>query len=107
MPRYKPIQIACPHYQRLVRGEYECDSRGRYYLGPRGTFLLHRVRCGHLGGRCAQTLCALHRHNRGGARTWFPENVVPLPQAQRAPAGRRAREHAPESGDGATFSLEA
>jgi len=82
MEKRKAILIPCPQYGRLVRGSCACDEEGRYRRGPEGEFILDHVRCDQLGGRCMETLCALHRHNRRGPGTWFPggpgqENAQP------------------------------
>lgn len=82
--RRKPVQIGCPHYRRLVRGNYECDEAGRFRLGPGGEFLLHLARCGQHGGRCPQTLCALHRHNRRARGSWYPTGIWAMRQPPRA-----------------------
>lgn len=71
----RPILLACPHYGRHVRGTYLCDAAGQYLLTAQGTLALEMTRCGQAEGRCAQTLCALHRYNRRGPNTWFPEIV--------------------------------
>jgi len=106
--RSKPILIGCPHCHALVRGQYDCDERGEYRLGGDGTFLLERLRCGQREGRCAQTLCVLHRLNRGGGASWYPESVWPVEQPRRRRGGRissvAGRQGPP---DGATMSLEA
>ncbi len=83
MPRTKPIWIGCPQYRRHVRGRYACDEHGRYRLGPGGGFLLEWTRCEQLGGRCMQTLCALHRHNRRGPGTWYPDRLLAAPDPVR------------------------
>ena len=75
MPAYRPIWIGCPQYHCLVRGEYACDGQGGYRLAPGGQFLLEHVRCGHRAGRCVQTLCTLHRHNRRGPGSWYPSGI--------------------------------
>jgi hypothetical protein len=90
MAETRPILIGCPHYKRFVRGEYEIDAAGEYVLGPDGSFLLGRTRCGHNAGRCTQTLCVLHRHCRRGPTSWFPERIRPYPE------GRRRRKPAPD-----------
>ena len=92
MAAYKPILIGCPQYRRVVRGTYECDERGSYLLGPGGTFVLHRARCGQYGGRCMQTLCALHRYNRRGIGSWYPIGIwaVPDPPKRRRTAAAGA-----------------
>jgi hypothetical protein len=100
MGQHRPILIACPQYGRLVRGTYACDPAGGYVLGPEGRFLLNRVRCAQQEGRCMETLCALHRFNRGGPGTWFPGRVLAAPQRRRrtprpeppVPAPRQASE---------------
>ena len=84
----KPILIGCPQYSELVGGQYECDASGQYAMAPDGSFALPRVQCGHRGGRCMQTLCALHRYNRRGAGTWFPSKIL----AMRDGPGEAARE---------------
>ena len=71
----KAVMIACPQYGRFVRGEYLCDSPGAAGLSDGGTIALQHVRCGQEGGRCSQTLCVLHRYNRKGAGSWYPESV--------------------------------
>jgi len=83
LAEYKPIVIACPQYRKLVRGEYACGPDGKYLLGPGGEFVLGRVRCGHNGGRCMATLCALHRYNRRGPGTWYPGRVAAASPAMR------------------------
>ena len=80
MARRKGILIACPQYLKLVRGTYECDKSGRYRLDAEGKFALHRARCNHYGGRCMQTLCVLHRYNRGGPGSWYPARILALPE---------------------------
>lgn len=89
----KPILIGCPQFNKLMRGSYECDDEGNYLLAPDGSFALPRVRCGHDGGRCAETLCALHRHNRRGPATWYPSKVLAMtqPHPPKKPANRKSR----------------
>ena len=89
MAKTLPILIGCPQYQKLVRGTYACGPDGRYLLGPNGSFLLERVRCAHDGGRCAQTLCVLHRYNRLGDSSWYPSRLVPVRQSRPRPDKRR------------------
>lgn len=96
MPERRSILIGCPHYRRCVRGSYECDGQGNFLVDSAGRFLLHRVRCGHNGGRCTQTLCVLHRYNRLGQGSWHPAGIWAAPAGgdrcqEPAPAGR-ARE---------------
>ncbi|MBS3733452.1 MAG: hypothetical protein KGY99_00805 [Phycisphaerae bacterium] len=95
-PRRKAIVIGCPQHGKPVRGTYPCDARGRYApLGADGDFLLDYVQCDHDNGRCMQTLCALHRYNRRGPGTWYPDHV----RAAREPAPRgRSRRADPEAG---------
>ena len=85
MTKRRPILIGCPQYQKLVRGTYECGLDGQYLLGPDGSFLIERARCGHDGGRCAQTLCVLHRYNRRGSGSWYPSRLVPVGRPTGAP----------------------
>jgi hypothetical protein len=80
MAKTKPILIACPQHMEYVRGTYECDKAGRYRLGPSGQFDLARARCGQDGGRCMQTLCALHRYNRRGPGSWYPTEIRAMPE---------------------------
>ena len=72
----KPIWIICPQHLKRVRGSYECDGAGQYRLGPQGQVLLKYAACEQDGGRCAQTLCVLHRHNRRGPASWYPERIL-------------------------------
>ena len=97
MAKSKPILIACPQYGTLVDGTYQCDETGAYRLGPDGTFDLKLVRCSQHGGRCMETLCALHRYNRGGPDTWYPGRVLAM--ADR-PKRRRTRRPRSPAGDG-------
>lgn len=86
MTRYRPIFIGCPQYRVLVRGEYESDESGRYRAGADGAFVLGRLRCRQYGGRCMQTLCALHRYNRQGCGSWYPAGLLAMPERRRPPA---------------------
>jgi hypothetical protein len=83
MPASRPIQIACPEYNRLVPGSYLPGSNGQFYYASDGGFLLGQVRCSQCQGRCAQTLCALHRYNRKGPSTWYPERIFAMHQGSR------------------------
>ncbi len=85
MAKQRPIQIGCPNYQKLVPGSYDCDNQGNYLVAEDGAYLVERVHCGHLAGKCAQTLCILHRHNRGGPKSWFPSRIVAAPKTRKAP----------------------
>ena len=104
MAKQRPIQIGCPAYQKLVPGTYDCDARGEYLLSPDGSFLVERTHCGHLAGRCVQTLCILHRHNRGHARSWFPSRLVASPLGKggagkaKPKSGRRREPAGPSPG---------
>jgi len=84
----KPVLIGCPQYRKLVRGNYSCDESGRYLFGSNGRFVLKLICCGQDGGRCMQTLCALHRFNRRGSSTWFPGQVLAM---RERPGGRSAQ----------------
>jgi len=98
MARRRRILIGCPQYRKLVAGTYDCDDRGRYRLGSDGEFLLEHVRCDQLDGRCMQTLCVLHRHNRGGPDSWHPSEVLAAAPSTRR--RRRRRPPAPAAGEG-------
>ena len=87
MAQRKPIWIGCPQYMKRVRGTYECDEAGRYRLGLGGKFLLEYTQCSQDGGRCMQTLCALHRFNRRGPGSWYPVLIVAMPEPKRRPGG--------------------
>lgn len=87
MAHRKPIWIGCPQYMKRVRGTYECDEAGRYRLGEGGKFLLELTQCSQDEGRCMQTLCALHRFNRRGPGSWYPELIEPMPEPKRRPGG--------------------
>ncbi len=87
MPARKPIWIICPQHLKRVRGSYECDEAGRYRLGPDGQFLLKYATCDQDDGRCAETLCVLHRYNRRGPLSWYPERILAMrPPRRRRPA---------------------
>jgi hypothetical protein len=88
-----PILIACPEYRKLVRGWAECDETGLPRRADDGDLLLGAVRCNQHNGRCAQTLCALHRYNRRGRGTWYPDRVFAMPSRSRAVAGKVRRGH--------------
>jgi hypothetical protein len=87
----KPILIACPEFNRLVRGTYHRNEDGRMARGRDGGFLLRLVHCSHMEGRCAQTLCALHRFNRGGPQTWVPDRIFAMPDHARRVSVAAAR----------------
>jgi len=79
----KPIWIICPQHLKRARGSYECDGAGQYRLGPEGQFLLKYAACEQDGGKCAQTLCVLHRYNRRGPASWYPERILAMRQPKR------------------------
>jgi len=105
MERRRGILIGCPQYRVMVRGSYACDEGGRYLLGPGGSFLLERVRCGHHGGRCVQTLCVLHRHNRGGPGSWYPDKVLADRHGTDKPRPPRPGPAPADGDDGASVDL--
>ena len=93
MPKRKPIWIVCPQYRKRVRGWYEAGPDGAFRYTPSGDYVLEDVRCSHDGGRCMQTLCVLHRYNRRGPESWYPERILAMPdRPQRAPAPPRDEE---------------
>jgi len=92
MPRRKPIWIVCPQHAKRVRGWYEAGPDGAFRFGPGETYLLESVRCSQDGGRCMQTLCVLHRYNRRGPESWYPEKVLAMPEPK-----HRASGHGPAS----------
>ena len=81
----RPILIGCPQHQRLVRGTYACGRDGRFLLADDGSFVVERVCCGHDGGRCAQTLCVLHRYNRRRSASWYPSRILAAPEPKTPP----------------------
>jgi hypothetical protein len=103
MPCSRIIQIACPEHQRLVRGTYVPDQRGRFLYAADGGFLLNMVRCGQMEGRCMQTLCALHRYNRGGPGSWYPDRIYAMPERKHT-CPRSANRRKPPGG---SISIEA
>lgn len=72
----------------MVRGTYH-PAGGRYRYGPDGSFLLNHVTCCQDAGRCCQTLCALHRYNRRGRGTWYPDRVYAMGERTCARAGKQ------------------
>lgn len=96
--------IGCPQYGKLVRGSYKCDERGAYKLAPDGQFLLQFARCSQQDGRCMETLCALHRYNRRGLGTWYPDRLLAMPDRRAAP--RRGKQRTPPPNDGGSLSIE-
>ncbi len=90
MVRTKPILIACPQYRRTVRGTYQSGEDGSLLLGGDGEYILDHVRCEQYGGRCMQTLCALHRYNKRGPKSWYPKIILAHPSAKRPPRPRKA-----------------
>jgi len=79
MPKHKPIWIICPQHLKRVRGWYEAGPDGAFRYTPGGEYVLDDVRCTHDGGRCMQTLCVLHRYNRRGPESWYPERILAMP----------------------------
>jgi len=71
----KTVEIACPHQRKIVKALYPRGPDGRYLCEADGTFNLELVECSQDDGRCAETLCALHRFNRRGAGTWYPDQI--------------------------------
>jgi hypothetical protein len=86
----KTIEIACPHQRNVIKGVYPCGPDGRYLLSPDGSFNLDLVECSQDEGRCAEMLCALHRFNRRGPGTWYPDQLLATPEAK--PPRRRPTE---------------
>lgn len=78
MAKYKPIRVGCPQYGQIVGGRYPIGPDGKYMLLESGAFDVYLVQCDQFGGKCAQTLCALHKHNRRGPATWFPDKVMAM-----------------------------
>ena len=93
MDQTKPILIACPQYRVAVRGTYILDGDRSCPLTGGGEYMLRRVRCSQYAGRCMQTLCALHRYNRRGKGSWYPEIILALPD--RGPKRPSRRSMAP------------
>jgi hypothetical protein len=105
-PGYRPILIGCPELRKLVRGKYLRNGDGVFRVGLHGEFLLELVRCNHDEGRCMQTLCALHRYNRRGAGTWYPDRVLALPDRRPRRKAKGSRPRA-KGGDGSMVSYRA
>ena len=76
----KAVEIACPHQRKIIKGLYPCGSDGRYLLAADGVFGLELVECSQDEGRCVETLCALHRFNRRGPGTWYPNELRAIPE---------------------------
>jgi len=95
MAKRRPILIGCPQYQKLVRGTYDSGPDGRFLLDPDGSFLVERTQCAHNGGRCAQTLCVLHRYNRRGDSSWFPSRIIAAPEPKPRPNVRPGGQASP------------
>ena len=81
----------------MVPGRYDCNETGQYLLGAASEFLLAHTHCGQYGGRCMQTLCVLHRYNRRGSKSWFPEKIVAA-EKRRPPKRRAVQKPAPAGG---------
>ena len=86
----KLVDIACPHQRKIVRANYPCHSDGRYLLTAEGNFDMELIQCTQDHGRCAETLCALHRFNRRGPGTWYPDQLRAMREAK--PRRRRPTE---------------
>jgi hypothetical protein len=104
MPTSQPILIACPALRRVVRGRCAADESGRCRRGADGSFPLSAVTCGQDGGRCGETLCALHRYNRRGPGTWYPDRVWAL---RTPPAGRNRDQPRPTGGSEGMLCIDA
>jgi hypothetical protein len=77
MPRRRqPIFIICPQHVKQVHGWYVSGEDGRFRYAADGGYVLDFVRCSQDGGRCMQTLCVLHRYNRRGPASWYPEKIA-------------------------------
>ncbi|MGC9453630.1 MAG: hypothetical protein ACP5HU_02090 [Phycisphaerae bacterium] len=83
MSKSRPIFIACPALRRVVRGSCAADASGDCPLTRDGSFPLSAITCNQDNGRCAETLCALHRYNRRGPGTWYPDRVWAMPKASK------------------------
>lgn len=105
MARIKPILIACPQYRTAVRGTYDCEPDGSCPRGLDGKYMLHRVRCSQHGGRCMQTLCALHRYNNRGPESWYPKTVLALPDVNSSCRRRRRKAGGEPSPNGSSVSV--
>ncbi len=75
MKTSKNIVIACPHQREVIKASYPCGPDGRYLLMSDGTCNMELIQCSQDDGRCAETLCALHRFNRRGPGTWYPDSI--------------------------------
>jgi len=93
----KTIEIACPHQRKVIKASYPCGPDGRYLCRGDGTFDLELVQCSQDDGRCAETLCALHRFNRRGAGTWYPDQIRAMRE------GQQPRDRPTESGDEGSY----
>jgi hypothetical protein len=81
----KLVDIACPHQRKIVRANYPCHSDGRYLLTAEGNFDMELIQCTQDHGRCAETLCALHRFNRRGEGTWYPDTIRAMREGNQTP----------------------
>ena len=73
--KIKTVEIACPHQGKIIKALYPCGPDGQYLCRGDGSFDVELVRCSQDEGRCAETLCALHRFNRRGPGTWYPDRI--------------------------------
>ncbi|MHC4561302.1 MAG: hypothetical protein ACYS8X_00860 [Planctomycetota bacterium] len=101
-PRQRPIWIGCPQHGKLVRGMCDCDRAGRYIRASDGAFAIQHVQCTQDGGRCMQTLCILHRFNRGGAASWYPSALLATPEHANPSRRQRRSPPAPKSPSSST-----
>ena len=92
----KTIEIACPQQRKIIKALYPCGADGRYLVMADGAFDLELIRCSQDDGRCAETLCALHRFNRRGPGTWYPDRIRTMRETKQRvgrPAGPDDREN--------------
>ena len=61
---------------------------------PDGAFNLTLIECSQDHGRCAETLCALHRFNYRGTGTWYPDTLRAVRE------NKQARENRPGKSGG-------
>ena len=80
MNHSKLIHIACPARKRVVQGKCITDKKGDIPTGPDGAIDLREVCCNQDSGKCTETLCAMHRFNRMGPSTWFPDRILIAPE---------------------------
>ena len=108
MALVKSILIVCPQYRITVPGTYEYseDSSGR--AGHDGKHVLDRVRCSQHDRRCMQTLCVLHRYNKRGPGSWYPEVILTSPPTNPSrQAGKADTPSSKQNPDGSSFIVDA